>query len=127
MVVTESMSTLTYEVYGDVLLATFSGPITRDNAPRCQEELVAAFGPARSVALDLSEVEDVSGTGFRMILHLYHLASLKSGQLALIGLNSQLLDTVVATGFSDFFVVCETLDEALQRLRMAPSDRLGVH
>ena len=69
MVVSDSMSSLTYEIYGGALLATFSGPVTRHNAPGYQEELIEAFGPARSVILDLTDVEDVSGTGFRMMLH----------------------------------------------------------
>lgn len=110
------MSTLTYETYGDALLATFSGPVTRLNAPGYQEELVAAFKPARSVVVDLSDVDDVSGTGFRMLLHLYHLACSRGGEMAVVGLNEELLATVEATGFSEFFVVCNTLDEAIAKV-----------
>lgn len=116
MVVSDSMSTLTYETYGDALLVTFSGPVTRHNAPGYQEELVTAFEPARSVVVDLSDVEDVSGTGFRMLLHLYHLACSRGGEMAVVGLNEELLATVEATGFSEFFVVCDTLDEAIGKV-----------
>jgi anti-anti-sigma factor len=116
MVVSDSMSTLTYELYGDALLATFNGPVTRHNAPGYQEELVSAFEPARSVILDLSDVDDISGTGFRMLLHLYHLACSRSGEMALVGLNEELHATVEATGFSEFFVVCDTLDEAIEKV-----------
>jgi anti-anti-sigma factor len=116
MVVSDSMSRLTYELYGDALLATFSDPVTRLNALGCQEELVAAFEPARSVVVDLSNVDDVSGTGFRMLLRLYHLASGRGGEMALVGLNEELHATVEATGFSEFFVVCDTLDEAIEKI-----------
>lgn len=116
MVVSDSMSTLTYELYGDALLATFNGPVTRRNAPGYQEELVSAFEPARSIVLDLSEADDISGTGFRMLLHLYHLSSSRGGEMALVGLNEELHATVEATGFSEFFVVCDTLDEAIEKI-----------
>jgi len=116
MVVSDSMSSLTYEIYGDALLATFSGPVTRHNAPGYQEELIEAFGPARSVILDFTDVDDVSGTGFRMMLHLYHLACSKAGQTAVVGLNAELRDTVVAAGFNEFFIVCDSLDEALEKV-----------
>lgn len=110
------MSTLTYELYGDALLATFNGRVTRHNAPGYQDELVTAFEPARSVVVDLSDVDDVSGTGFRLLLHLYHLASSRGGEMSLVGLNEELHATVEATGFSEFFVVCDTLDEALEKV-----------
>jgi len=116
MVVSDSMSTLTYELYGDALLATFNGRVTRHNAPGYQDELVTAFEPARSVVVDLSDVDDVSGTGFRLLLHLYHLASSRGGEMSLVGLNEELHATVEATGFSEFFVVCDTLDEALEKV-----------
>lgn len=116
MIGTGSMSTLTYELYGDALLATFSGAITRHNAPGYQEELATALEPARSLVLDMSEVEDVSGTGFRMMLHLYHLVCIRGGEMALVGMNGDLSDTVEATGFGEFFVVCKTLDEAIEKV-----------
>lgn len=112
-----SMSKLTYEIYGDALIATFDGPITRHNAAGFQEELAAAMEPARDAILDLSEVEDVSGSGFRMLLHLYHLAVMRDGAIALVGLNDDLQYTIEATGFGEFFLVCPTLDEALRQTR----------
>lgn len=111
------MSQLTYETYGDALLATFQGPVNRRTAPGYQEELVAAMEPARNAVLDLTEVDDVSGSGVRLLLHLYHLAAVKGGETALVGLSEELRDTIDATGLSEFFVVCETLDEALMRIR----------
>ena len=120
------MSSLTYEIYGDALLATFNGPVTRHNAPGYQEELLEAFGSARSVVLDFTEVDDVSGSGFRMMLHLYHLASSKAGQTAVVGLNTELRDTVVDTGFNEFFVVCDTLDEALEQVCRDSKDHASL-
>ncbi len=112
-----SMSKLTYEIYGDALIATFDGSITRHNAAGFQEELAAAMGPARDAILDLSEVEDVSSSGFRMLLHVYHLAAMREGTIALVGLNDDLQYLIEATGFGEFFLVCGTLDEALRKTR----------
>jgi anti-anti-sigma factor len=114
--VSDSMSSLAYETYGDVLIATFNGAITRRNAPSYQEELSAAFESARSIVVDLTEIDDVPEAGFRMLLQLYHQASCRGGEIALVGLNRDLRATVDATGFSEFFVLCETLDEAIERL-----------
>lgn len=115
------MSTLTYEIYGDALIATFTGPVTRHNAAGYQEELAAAMESARDAILDLTGVEDVSSTGFRMMLHVYHLASTRGGTMALIGLNDELRYTIEATGFGEFFLVCRTLDEALSQTRTLSS------
>lgn len=114
--VSDSMSSLAYETYGDVLIATFNGAITRLNARSFREELSAAFEPARSIVVDLTEVDDVSETGYKVLLNLYHQASCRGGEIALVGLNRDLRATVDATGFSEFFVLCETLDEAIERL-----------
>ena len=111
------MSTLTYEIYGDALIATLTGPVTRHNAAGYQEELAAAMVRARDAILDLSDVEDVSGSGFRMLLHLYHLAMMRDGAVALVGLNDDLRYTIDTTGFGEFFLVCATLDEALSKTR----------
>ena len=51
-----------------------------------------------------------------MMLHLYHLACSKAGQTAVVGLNAELRDTVVAAGFNEFFIVCDSLDEALEKV-----------
>jgi anti-sigma B factor antagonist len=115
--VCNSMSKLTYEVYGDALIATFDGSITRRNAATYQEDLAAAIEPARHVILDFSEVDEVSGSGFRMMLHVYHLACMRGGTTTLVGLNDELQYTVEATGFGEFFLVCQTLDEALCQVR----------
>jgi anti-sigma B factor antagonist len=111
------MSKLTYEIYGDALIATFDGPITRHNAADFQEELAAAMEQAHDAILDLSEVADVSSSGFRMLLHVYHLAAMREGTIVLVGLNDELQYMIEATGFGEFFLVCGTLDEALRKTR----------
>ena len=122
-----SMSQLTYEIYGNSLIATFQGPLNRRNSPGFQEELVAAAQPARNIILDLAEVPDISGSGIRLLLHLYYVASLKGGDTSLVGLSDELRNTIEATGLSDFFLVCDSLDEALPRLRRPGQRRLRAN
>ena len=121
------MSQLTYEIYGNALIATFQGPVNRRNAPGFQEELAAASQLVRNIVLDLSEVDEISGSGIRMMLHLYHLAATRGGETALVGLSENLRDTIEATGLNEFFVLCETLDEALPRLRRPGHRRARTH
>lgn len=121
------MSQLTYEIYGNALLATFQGSVNRRNAPGFQEELAAAAKPVRDIVLDVSEVDDISGSGIRLLLHLYHLAATKGGETALVGMSAELRETIEATGLSEFFVLCDTLDDALPRLRRPEYRRAHVH
>jgi len=107
------MSHLTCELYGDALVATFDGAIDRRSAPQLQSALIDAIEPAAHVVCDLTDVIYISSTGYRMLLHLYHVISAKGGRMALAGASAEIRDTILATGFSEFFVVTRTLDEAL--------------
>jgi anti-anti-sigma factor len=122
-VVGNSMSKLTYETYGDALIATFTGTIANHEATQFQDELAASMGRARHVVLDLTEADDVSDEGYRMMLGLYHAASMRGGRMALVGLNDEAAYTVNATGFGEFLMTCEGLEEALCLVR---GDALSV-
>ena len=48
--------------------------------------------------------------GLRMLLLAYRTVNAKGGKIALVGLSSDLKDTMSVTGFLDFFTCCDTLD-----------------
>jgi anti-anti-sigma factor len=110
------MSSLDCELYGDALVATFRGPIGRRSSPQLRDVLLAAFKPATHAVCDLAAVSDISSTGYRLLLHLYHLASAKRGQVALVAPSEEIRRTLSETGLREFFVVADSLEEALAQV-----------
>jgi anti-anti-sigma factor len=110
------MSQLTCELYGDALVATIVGAIDRRTSPRLQAALIDAIQPAAHAVCDLTDVTSISSTGYRMLLHVYHVISANGGRVALTGASSEIRDTILATGFSEFFVMTRSLDEALEHV-----------
>jgi anti-anti-sigma factor len=110
------MSSLTCELYGDALVATFDGVIDRKSAPRLSAKLVKALAPATHLVCDLTDVTAISSTGYRLLLHAYHLTGAKRGEVAIVGAPDDIRDTMIATGLCEFFVMSDSLDEALERV-----------
>ena len=111
------MSYLSCETRGDVLVATIAGRIDGQTAPVLQEQLFAAMADATHAVYDVSGVSYMSSAGFRLLLLLCRSAASKGGQLAMVGLLDEIRDTMDMTGFLDFFLVCKSLDEALEKVR----------
>jgi anti-anti-sigma factor len=120
------MSSLHCELYGDALVATFSGAIDRKSSPQLREILLAAFGQATHAVCDLADVTEISGSGYRLLLHLYHLASAKRGQVALVGACEEISRTLSETGLREFFAVAESLDEALEQVCRESAGHAGL-
>ena len=110
------MSSLSCELYGDALVATFDGVIDRKAAPRLSAKLVKALGPATHLVCDLTDVTDVSGAGYRLLLHAYHVTSTKWGEVAIVGAPEDIRDTMIATGLCEFFTMTNSLDEAIEQV-----------
>lgn len=111
------MSYLSCDVRGDALVATIAGRIDGQTAPVLQEQLLAAMADVTHAVYDVSGVSYMSSAGFRLLLLLGRSAASKGGQLALVGLLDEIRDTMEMTGFLDFFLVCQSQDEALGKVR----------
>jgi anti-anti-sigma factor len=110
------MSSLHCELYGDALVATFSGAVDRKSSPQLRDIMLAAFQPATHAVCDLGDVSRISSTGYRLLLHLFHLATAKRGQVALVGPSEEIRRTLSETGLREFFVLADSLDEALEQV-----------
>ena len=110
------MSSLDCELYGDALVATFSGPIDRKSSPQLRDVLLATFEPATHAVCDLAQVSGISSTGYRLLLHLYHLAAARQGQVALAAPSEEIRRTLSETGLREFFTVADSLDEAVAQV-----------
>ncbi|MBA3481890.1 MAG: anti-sigma factor antagonist [Pirellulales bacterium] len=110
------MSSLSCELYGDALVASFDGVIDRKAAPRLSAKLLKVLAPATHLVCDLTDVTDVTSAGYRLLLHAYHLTSAKRGEVAIVGAPEDIRDTMIATGLCDFFVMTDSLDEAIEQV-----------
>lgn len=117
---------LTHEVYGDALIATITGPINSKTAPLMEAELRDPLERVAQAVFDMTDVDDVSSSGVRLLLRAYHVTATKNGRTALVGLPQSIQETMKEAGLLDFFIVCDTLDEALSAISR-DSSRLRLH
>lgn len=110
-------SSVSIEIQEDVLTATISGKIDGRTAPELQTQLMGALESATSAVLDVGKVPYMSSAGFRMLLLLHRGATLRNGRAALVGLSDEIRDTMEMTGFLNFFLVCDTVETALEQVR----------
>jgi anti-sigma B factor antagonist len=94
-------------------VVTIVGEIDGSSAPQAQAVILAQVGEGAKVVLDMSGVTYMSSAGLRMLLLAYRTVNGKGGKMALVGLSSDLKDTMSVTGFLDFFTCCDTLDAGL--------------
>jgi anti-sigma B factor antagonist len=112
------MSTsLTIALRNEVLTATIAGNIDGQTAPALQAQLLDALSPVTAAVFEVSQVPYMSSAGFRMLLLAYRSLAIRNGRLALAGLSEEIRDTMAMTGFLDFFLLCNSLDEALEQVR----------
>jgi anti-sigma B factor antagonist len=91
-------------------VVTIAGEIDGSSAPQAQAVILAQVGEGAKVVLDMTGVTYMSSAGLRMLLLAYRTVNSKGGKMALVGLSSDLKDTMSVTGFLDFFTCSDTLD-----------------
>ena len=97
-------------------VVTIAGEIDGSTAPQAQGQILALAGPKAKVALDMTGVTYMSSAGLRMLLLAYRTINGKGGKIVLVGLSSDLKDTMSVTGFLDFFTCTDTLDAGIKEL-----------
>lgn len=101
---------------GPATVAVISGDIDSKTAPQAQAHLLPVIETSGRLVMDMTDVAFMSSAGLRMMLLMYRQATSKDGKIALVGLSDELKDTMSMTGFLDFFVVADTLDEGLKAI-----------
>ena len=84
-----------------ITVVELSGDIDGSSAPQAQESILALVQPGCKLLLDMSRVDYMSSAGLRMLLVTSRTISAKGGQLVLVGLSEDLVDTMSVTGFLD--------------------------
>jgi anti-sigma B factor antagonist len=99
--------------HGGAVVAALVGEIDSSTAPKAQEELVPLIGEGKDLILDMTRLTFLSSAGLRILLLLYRQAEANNRKVALAGPSENVKDTMEITGFLTYFVVCDTVEEAL--------------
>jgi anti-sigma B factor antagonist len=96
--------------YRNARVVTITGEIDGNTAPQAQAVILEQAEPGAKVILEMAGVTYMSSAGLRMLLTAYRAINAKAGKIVLVGLSSDLQDTMSVTGFLDFFTTCDTLE-----------------
>ncbi|AFZ57768.1 anti-sigma factor antagonist [Anabaena cylindrica FACHB-243] len=100
----------------DVKVAGLVGDIDANTASSVTKEVLPLAEPGSKIILDMTKVPYMSSAGLRMLLSLYRQTMAKEGQLLLVGLTEEIIDTMTVTGFLDFFATSATLEKGIEAL-----------
>ncbi|NCF65828.1 MAG: anti-sigma factor antagonist [Anaerolineaceae bacterium] len=103
------------EVDGVTIVAV-SGELDGLTAPAMQDEILPLIHPGCKILLDMSGVSYISSVGLRALLLLYRKTEGNQGHIALSGLSEMIHDTMLITGFLDFFEAYDTVETGLAAL-----------
>ncbi|MCC5636637.1 anti-sigma factor antagonist [Nostoc sp. CHAB 5844] len=100
----------------DVTIIDITGEVDANTAPTIQAKIIPLAQPGTKLLLNMTKVPYMSSAGFRLLLCLYRQVAAKDGQLVLVGLSEDIQDTMVVTGFLNFFATRENLESGLAAL-----------
>ena len=103
-------------VLQNVNVVKLTGDLDGNTAPDVQAQIMQLAIPSVKMILDMSAVSFMSSAGLRMLLVMYRTINSQSGKVVLVGLSEDIRDTMLMTGFLDFFTYFETLDEGVKTL-----------
>jgi anti-sigma B factor antagonist len=72
--------------------------------------------PKARTVLNLTQVDFMSSAGLRSMLLIYQQAKSKDAKVVLTGINNDIRKSMSATGFLAFFVVADTVQDAISQL-----------
>ncbi|AXE21887.1 anti-sigma B factor antagonist (plasmid) [Runella rosea] len=93
------------------------GNIDSKTAPEFEKAAIAAIKGQGQVIIDLSKVEFLSSAGLRVLLMIYRQIKSQSGKVVLVGVSEDIQDVMSNTGFINFFIIVNTLEEAVETLK----------
>jgi anti-sigma B factor antagonist len=76
--------------------------------------------------LDVAQVGYMSSAGFRMLLLAHRTMTAKGGRLALVGLAEEVRETMEMTGFLQFFLLADSLCQAMEHLSDESASRVAT-
>lgn len=101
----------------NISMATLTGELDGQSAPILENYILPLVHPQCQILLDMGGVSYISSIGLRALLLLHRETSSKKGRIVICCLTEMIYDTMLITGFLDFFEDYATVDEGLNALR----------
>jgi anti-sigma B factor antagonist len=101
----------------DISIVSLQGELDSQTAPDMENQILPLVHPQCKILLDMSGVSYISSIGLRALLLLYRETNGSQGHIVLSGLPEMIYDTMLITGFLDFFESYNTVEEGLAALR----------
>jgi anti-sigma B factor antagonist len=107
---------LTKHMRGDVTVITLDGSLDSGTASSVEADLERMVPEGGMTVLDLSKMSYMSSAGLRVLLLVQRRAQASGARVALAGLPEDVREVMAATGFLDFFAVCDTVEQGAEAL-----------
>lgn len=82
-----------------------------------QKGIFAILEKGHSVILDMTGCKYVSSMGLRVLLYSKKVAASKGLKLYLVGVNAEVKDVMIITGFESFFDSFTSVEECLEKIK----------
>ena len=92
------------------------GDIDGKTAPEFHDAVVKLVLPQARIVLNMEQVAFMSSAGLRTMLLIYREAKSKNAKVVLTGVNNDIRGSMSATGFLAFFVVVNSVQDAILRV-----------
>jgi len=99
---------------GGIVLIEPVGDIDGKTAPDFQEQVLARLQPGTHIVLSLARVPFMSSAGLRSMLLIYREAKSRGTKVVLAEVNKDIRGSMSATGFLSFFVVRDSVQDAMK-------------
>jgi anti-sigma B factor antagonist len=108
---------------GKVAVISLVGRLDSHSAADVHASMLESLTPRCQILLDFSKVVCLSEDGLRTALVLYRQAQRLDSWVALVGLSAELRNVLAATGYLGFFLVTETVADAIPALQLQAAGR----
>lgn len=98
---------------GGIVYIEPNGDIDGKTAPEFHDAMLKLVLPRARIVLNMERVAFMSSAGLRSMLLIYREAKSKDAKIVLAGVNSDIRKSMSATGFLPFFVVADSVPDAI--------------
>ena len=101
---------------GGIVFIEPEGQIDGKTAPEFHDTVLSRVQPKARIVLNMERVAFMSSEGLQSMMLIYREAKSKDAKVVLAGVNEDILGSMSCTGLLAFFVVGDSLQDAISRL-----------
>ena len=103
------------EQYG-LPVVKISGDLDSSSASQAEQEIFSSIDLKTQLVLDMTDCRYISSAGLRVLLMVGKQLKAQGGTWALAGVSEEIIDIMDMTGFSTFFTIFSTVEQAAESL-----------